>query len=154
MRMLIEFPLPEIWEFTIAENHCPQPYKVQDVTEFGARWAGENEALDRLLLGTTSSITKVLVARGMNAQEANDVFMEVIRTAGAPLSVPAMPIQDAIDVARFLVETAAKFARYGLRPETIGGPTEIAAITKHEGFKWVERKHYYRAQLNQETDHV
>ena len=70
------------------------------------------------------------------------------------MALPAMPIQDTIDVARFLVETAAKFARYGLRPETIGGPTEIAAITKHEGFKWVDRKHYYTSALNQGTDHV
>jgi hypothetical protein len=51
------------------------------------------------------------------------------------------------------VETSAKFARHGIRAETIGGPTELAAITKHEGFKWVSRKHYYHADLNRETDH-
>jgi hypothetical protein len=26
-------------------------------------------------------------------------------------------------------------------------------ITKHEGFKWVARKHYYPAELNRETNH-
>ena len=40
-----------------------------------------------------------------------------------------------------------------MRPETIGGPIELAAITKHEGFKWVARKHYYGEELNRETDH-
>ena len=27
------------------------------------------------------------------------------------------------------------------------GPTELAAITKHEGFKWVARKHYFNAEF-------
>lgn len=147
--------LSEIWEFAIVEDHCAPPYRVQDVDEFGLRWAGENEPLDRLLMGRTGKLEQILIARGMSPAEANEIAnVHVIREASAPLALPAMPIQDAIDVARFLVETAAKFARYGMRPETIGGPTEIAAITKHEGFKWVERKHYYRAALNQETDHV
>ena len=89
----------------------------------------------------------------MTAQEAEEIHMEVIREMGDPLTLPAMPIQDAIDVAKFLVETTSKFARYGMRPETIGGPIELAAITKHEGFKWVGRKHYYSAEFNRETDH-
>tara|TARA_Y100000296_G_C4993570_1_gene166619 strand:- start:257 stop:400 length:144 start_codon:yes stop_codon:yes gene_type:complete len=27
-----------------------------------------------------------------------------------------------------------------------------AAITKHEGFKWIQRKHYYDTNLNQSTE--
>lgn len=38
---------------------------------------------------------------------------------------------------------------YGLPgANTVGGPIELAAITKHEGFKWVTRKHYFDEQLN------
>jgi hypothetical protein len=147
--------LPEIWEFSIFENQCNPPYNIQNVDEFGIRWAGENEPLDRLLMGRTAKLEQILIDHGLTPADADDIAnTKVIREASAPLALPAMPIQDAIDVARFLVETAGKFARYGIRPETIGGPTEIAAITKHEGFKWVDRKHYYRAALNQETDHV
>lgn len=86
-------------------------------------------------------------------RDSDATHLELINQFGAPLSLPAMPIQDAIDVARFAVETAAKYAKYGMRAETIGGPIELAAITKHEGFKWVARKHYYTAELNRETDH-
>lgn len=31
--------------------------------------------------------------------------------------------------------------------KTVGGPIEIAVITKHEDFKWVKRKHFYRREL-------
>lgn len=145
--------LPEVWEFTIRGDKCDEPYEVQSMEEFGIRWAGENEALDRLILGASGTLIEVLVGRGMTEAEAHETNLELIHTVADGLSLPAMPIQDAIDVAEFLVQTASKFARYGMRPETIGGPIEIAAITKHEGFKWVARKHYYSAEYNRETDH-
>ena len=58
------------------------------------------------------------------------------------------PIQDAIDLARFMVETTKGFIRFAInRPKTVGGEVEIAAITKHEGFNWVQRKHFYPHDL-------
>jgi hypothetical protein len=146
---------PEVWEFVIVGGKCDNPYSVQGQDEFGLRWAGENEALDRLILGTSSHLQTFLMGKGFakDQADAQTLYREFIQQFGAMLVIPAMPIQDAIDVARFAVETAGKFARYGLRPETIGGPTELAAITKHEGFKWVARKHYYSAELNRETSH-
>jgi hypothetical protein len=105
-------------------------------------------------MGTSSGITDWLIQKGfIQVQDVNAIQLELVQRFAAPLSLPAMPIQDAIDVARFCVETAAKYARYGMRPETIGGPIELAAITKHEGFKWVARKHYYTEELNRETAH-
>lgn len=146
--------LPEIWEFMIVGADCAPPYQVQQRDEFGLRWAGENEALDRLLLGTSTGILGWLVHKEfIQQQDTAAIHLELVNHFGAPLALPAMPIQDAIDVARFAVETAAKYAKYGMRLETIGGPIEVAAITKHEGFKWVARKHYYSEELNQETNH-
>jgi hypothetical protein len=147
--------LSEVWEFFIHGANCAAPYSVQAQGEFGLRWAGENEALDRLLMGTTTGIKKWLVDKGyvQTQQDVDAAHLEIINQFGTTLVMPAMPIQDALDVARFAVETAAKYAKYGMRPETIGGPIELAAITKHEGFKWVARKHYYTAELNRETNH-
>jgi hypothetical protein len=146
--------LPEVWEFFIAGATCAAPYQIQNRDEFGLRWAGETEALDRLLIGATSHILGWLVHKGfIQQQQTSAIQAELTQQFGAPLWLPAMPIQDAIDVARFCVETASKYARYGMRPETIGGPIEVAAITKHEGFKWVARKHYYTEELNREATH-
>ncbi len=133
---------------------CAAPYVVQQKDEFGLRWAGENEALDRLLLGSSTAILGWLVQKGfVQEQDTTAIHFELINHLAAPLALPAMPIQDAVDVATFAVETAAKFAKFGMRLETIGGPIEVAAITKHEGFKWVARKHYYLEELNRETSH-
>ena len=65
------------------------------------------------------------------------------------LFLEAMPIQDAVDLARFLVQTTIGFVKFSVgRAKTVGGPIEIAAITKHEGFKWIERRHFYPPELN------
>ena len=33
--------------------------------------------------------------------------------------------------------------------ETVGGPVDVAVITKGDGFIWIKRKHYFDASLNQ-----
>lgn len=72
----------------------------------------------------------------------------------APLVFAPMPIQDAIDLARFLVHASIMYSRFLPGAQIVGGPIEVAAITKHEGFKWISRKHYYDASLNREPQHV
>ena len=59
-----------------------------------------------------------------------------------------MPIQDAVDLATFLVDFTKAVVRFSPGAPIVGGKTEVAAITKHESFKWVSRKHYYDATLN------
>jgi hypothetical protein len=58
------------------------------------------------------------------------------------LVTPGMPLPDAVDVARFLMDTSLAFER--LRADrqlkTIGGPVDLAIITRHEGFRWIQRK--------------
>ncbi len=71
-----------------------------------------------------------------------------------PLVEAPMPIQDAIDLAEFLVHTTVGFTRFKRGAPTVGGPIESAAITKHEGFKWVRRKHYFDRSLNPEDGNV
>lgn len=60
----------------------------------------------------------------------------------------AMPFGDAIDLAEFLVDLTVNFSRFIPGAPTVGGPIEVAAISKHEGFKWIKRKHYFNSELN------
>lgn len=51
-----------------------------------------------------------------------------------------MTLPDAIDYARFLVQTTSDYQRFADMVPTVGGPTEIAVITKWIGFRWIQRK--------------
>lgn len=51
-----------------------------------------------------------------------------------------MTLPDAIDYARFLVQTTSDYHRFADAVPLVGGPTEVALITKWIGFRWIERK--------------
>lgn len=64
----------------------------------------------------------------------------------------SQPIQDGIDLVRFILETTIGYHRFCLGAQVVGGPIDIAAITKHEQFKWVRRKFFYSSTLNPPYD--
>ena len=35
-----------------------------------------------------------------------------------------------------------------MESETVGGPIDVAVISKGDGFIWIKRKHYFKAELN------
>lgn len=66
-----------------------------------------------------------------------------------------MPVIDAIELTDFLVETTKRYFRFLPGADIVGGDTDIAVVTKYEGFKWIRRKFFYPATLNPlETDHA
>jgi len=143
--------LPEGWEIRIIGDRCEGPDRLYEDEHFGPRWAGETEALDRLVLGLGSRTVEALTQMGLAPEIAQQTARQLAERLYAPLFLPAMPIQDAIDLAYFFADTAARFTQFSLRATTVGGPIEVATITKHEGFKWVTRKHYYTAEFNRES---
>ena len=114
----------------------------------GAAWWGLSEAITRLLLGVSQSLPEALVNLGVPPSDVPAYVSAIQGQVQQQLVPPAMPIQDAIDLAEFLVDVTIKFVRFSPGHPMVGGPVEIAAVTKHEGFKWVMRKHYYDARLN------
>ncbi len=147
--------LPESWEILLKDKSCSDPVAMYGADDYGPRWAGTTEAIDRLLLGVDPKFEQILVGMGIETAAARDLYLDVVKQAYATVYIPAMPIQDAVNVARFLADTAARFSEFRLQAPTVGGPIEIATITKHEGFKWVSRKHYYSKEFNRgDTDHV
>lgn len=129
-------------------GECTQPVLTRPLEESGASWSGEPEAISRLLVGYSQNLPgKAKEALGLDEQQTTQL-QTVLGELAAPILNDAMPIQDAIDLAEFLVYLTKMYSRFTPGGPTVGGPIEIAAITKHEGFKWVSRKHYFTADLN------
>jgi len=133
--------LAEVWEVSLMGADSPAPICIQDEHEFGLRWDGEYEALDRLVFGLGTRFNEFAVKHGLQSEQAAALRESLVPELYELLFVEAMPIQDAIDLARYLVETTIGFIKFSVsRPKVVGGPIEIAAITKHEGFQWVQRR--------------
>jgi len=141
--------LPELWSIKVDETgSCGAPERVRGPGDFGVNWDGEPEALQRLLLGIPTGLGDGLVAIGLPKADVQKAIAALKPRLEIAMALGAMPLQDAIDLAEYLVHTTIMFSKFKPGAPTVGGPIEIAAVTKHEGFKWVRRKHYYPADLN------
>lgn len=139
---------PEIWECRIAGGQCPEPSVRKSREDTGIDWSGNIEAITRLVNGHGTDLPQALASLGVPDEQLQPAIEQIRNALGMPLAPAPMPIQDAIDLAHFFVDASVKYSRFTPGAPTVGGPIEVAAITKHEGFKWVERKHYYSARLN------
>jgi hypothetical protein len=148
--------LAEVYRIEINDGNCPAPILAKAAAETGYLWYGQPDALNRLLLGYDARLRSVfeqlLQQGGVPAAQlvgaVDGLMAQVTQGFDIPLYTPPMPIQDAIDLAEFLVQTAIGFSRFRAGSPTVGGPIEIAAITKHDGFRWVRHKEYYDRRLN------
>ena len=81
----------------------PAPTQVQGEEEFGIRWDGEYEALSRLIFGLGTKFDEAAARSGLNREQAAELRTKLAPELFELLFVEAMPIQDAVDLARFLV---------------------------------------------------
>jgi hypothetical protein len=56
--------------------------------------------------------------------------------------------EDLAETAEAMVKLTAVKRRVSLEPETVGGPIDVAVISKGDGFIWLKRKSYFDRNLN------
>lgn len=140
--------LTELFQIDISGGACMPPALVGDLDMTAIYAQGQPEAVYRLVLGFPGNIGALLEELGADSNDVSAMVDFLTAKSRANLIQSAMPIQDAIDLAEFLVETTIKYSRFTVDWATCGGPIEVAAITKHEGFKWTKRKLYFDGALN------
>lgn len=63
-------------------------------------------------------------------------------------AVEALTISELAQVASTLVDLSSFEQQMSLGRETVGGPVDVAVISKGDGFIWIDRKNYFRKELN------
>ncbi len=141
---------PTAYVMNVNTGGQPDVIEVLPAGSTGAQWWGQPDAIARILNGTSVAFPQALLNVGAvrDIDDAIQLGSAVQPELNAQLIAAPMPIQDAIDLAEFLVYSTIQFVRFTPGPPTVGGPIEIATITKHEGFRWVRRKHYFDTRLN------
>ncbi len=136
--------LPETWSVRFDGLERIEPELVWGEADYGLSWEGQAGCISRLLgdvphMGFNEADAQLAEVSlfNQNSSEAADEGLD------SPLLVtPGMPLIDAVEVARFLMDTSLAFERLRAdrRIKTIGGPVDLAIITRHDGFRWVQRK--------------
>lgn len=63
-------------------------------------------------------------------------------------SISALPKEELSNLAESLIKITSVKRKVQSDLETVGGPVDVAIITKGDGFIWTKRKHYFGADLN------
>lgn len=104
---------------------------------FGANWYGVTDAIARLFLGFDPRLEEEFVKAGLE----RDQVRATLRRFEYPVVFDGMPLQDAIDLATFLVSATIWRSRFHIGAPLTGGEIDVAVIT-HRGFEWVARKQW------------
>lgn len=62
--------------------------------------------------------------------------------------VSMLPKDELAAMAESLVSLTSFKRKVTMETETVGGPIDVAIISKGDGFIWIKRKHYFKAELN------
>ncbi len=62
--------------------------------------------------------------------------------------VAALPKDELAAMAESLVSLTSFKQKVSMAAETVGGPIDVAVISKGDGFVWIKKKHYFGQELN------
>jgi hypothetical protein len=124
------------------------------IQNFSTYFAKYNEAILNLLGDDHPEISAQI--RGIDIQEiVNEYKIKNNETKNNdyifPLlnAVNSLSKEDLSEMAESLIYLTYLKRRITFAEESVGGPVDVAIISKGDGFIWVKRKHYFKPELNQ-----
>ena len=112
-----------------------------------------NELLDALKAGQADdvpdSVTETIVSGVLNKLHTNLKGERWKHFVSPVLSVvAALPKAELASMAESLVNLTSMKRHVSSVSETVGGPIDVALISKGDGLVWIKRKHYFDKDLN------
>jgi len=111
------------------------------------------QAIDEVQLHTGNPMAdgevQEVVRAGVGAV-IDQLFQFAMAQHSLPLRrvVGVLPIDELSTLAETLIDLQSLKEKVTKPSETVGGPVDVASITRAEGLVWIKRKHYFDAELN------
>jgi hypothetical protein len=107
---------------------------------FGIVWGGQREIVDRLLAGYDGRVLQVAKETLTLNDDQVAKLREALQRFGMALPIEILPLQDCIDLAIFFIRTTIEAQKLTVSIRGVGGPIDVATITRTDGLKWIQRK--------------
>lgn len=128
--------------YVVAIPDAPEPVaRNPGDDDFGMTWGGQLEVASRLIHGYDPIVPDVLQqALGLTDEQVGVARQAM--TAKTELRIPykVLPLQDSVDLATFLLRTTMTAQALSIGIRGVGGPVEVATITRIQGVQFVQRK--------------
>jgi hypothetical protein len=124
---------------------------------FGNLLTGVNAQLAAYTASLTGALPAGTAVPSMQLDVNNLVSILARQTQGYQQEVIINPVvssviglskDDLAEMAESLIHLTYLHRRINSAPESVGGPIDVAVISKGDGFIWIKRKFYFRPEIN------
>lgn len=157
---------PDVGRVNLRNHAWVQPFAMSSMMETFA--FGLSEAMRGALRGELDGVlrdfadTLVQTCGGERPPDLDRSVKEAVETFdrkcfdmawkanGVPLRevIAALSLGELAELGETLISLESIKERMTQPSESVGGPVDVAALTRHEGFVWIKRKHYFDPALN------
>jgi hypothetical protein len=112
----------------------------------------QKSIINNMLFGIHPQLNEVLfkkLATLLSKEQVKDVattmtheFLEEHKSSIME-AVNSLPIDQLAFIAESFVGLTSMMKRFSMEPNTVGGPTDVAVISRTEGFIWIKKKQYF-----------
>ena len=132
-------PYGEVFLFNIPQS--PKPASRNEGRNFGMTWGGQLEIASRLIHGFDPSLLQLIQTElEVPSAKAEEFRQKIAAELEYRIPYDVLPLQDCVDLATFLIRTTITAQNFAIGVRGVGGSIEVAAITRTDGLKWVQKK--------------
>jgi hypothetical protein len=127
--------------FEIKMPSSPTPIEHQaGPGDFGITWGGQREIVDRLLQGYDYRLPDILRTALKLTPAQQKALLQQMEPLRMSIPLQALPLQDCVDLAIFFIRTTINAQNLIVGLRGVGGPIEVATVTRREGLQFVQKK--------------
>jgi hypothetical protein len=107
-------------------------------------------AIDKVVAATNVDLTNTGLTSDIYTGEVKKLLERMKKRSQRETldMVNFMPKQELAYTAEAFITLTSIKRKVSAQQETVGGPIDVAIITRNEGFIWIKRKHYFDTELN------
>lgn len=132
-------PYGKVYLINIPRSPAPVAQHAE-AGEFGITWGGQREIVDRLVQGFDGRLSEALTKLNLTPEQ-NQLLSPVFGQIQLPIPLQALPLQDCVDLAIFFIRTTITAQKLTVGLRGVGGPIDVATITRQDGLQFIQRKH-------------
>jgi hypothetical protein len=132
-------PYGKVFLFSIPRKKDIEP-RNPGPSNFGMTWGGQLELASRMMHGFDPAVPEILrKALELNDDQVNKL-KESLKQLQFPIPYQVLPLQDSINLAISMLRSTITFQSLGAGTRGVGGPLEVAVITRVKGFQYIQKK--------------
>lgn len=129
----------EVFLFNVP--NAPKPEPRNEGTQFGMTWGGQLEIASRLIHGYDPRLLELIQTQlKVPRKQVEKLSLSIGPDLEYKIPYDVLPLQDCVDLAAFLIRTTITAQNFAIAVRGVGGSIEVAAITRTEGLRWIQKK--------------